>query len=114
MGRHPLNLPLFVYAELKNPHKPDDRSARGTLRLRPDGDGAAQFYPGTTRLVFGQLLSPERDSAKLAKAEKPEFRRRRIVLTDGTLCEAFEYIKRDFEELPLVPSGRWPPEKKQK
>lgn len=98
---------LFVYAELMQEGRPTV-SAPGELRLRPNGDGAARFAARSKSKVYGQILPPSDDTRELAAKERPQYARRTIVLTDGTLADAFEYIGEGWPQLEKVESGRWP------
>lgn len=102
-------LPLFVYAELMNPHKPANVLARGELRRRSDktADGAAQFDPKAKGFVYGQLLAPSKDTARLKHDELPQFKRQVITLADGRKAEAFHYVDKDWNKLPIIKSGKW-------
>jgi len=98
---------LFVYARLEKPaYESILASAKGELRRRPDGDGAAQFNEASASTVHGEIQE-YKDFKDLDKEEAPEFRRRLIKLTDGRWVYAYEYVKSDFKKLPPIPTGKY-------
>ena len=99
-------LPLFVYAELEGKNYPK-AAVPGILRKRGK-DGAAQFKSGSSTLVHGELREDEeKNYPKLDDVEKPQYSRVRVTTTSGQKAYAYEYIEKDFGELPLISSGHY-------
>ncbi len=102
--------PLFVYSQLKNPHKPDNVLVRGELRRRndPTGDGAAKFSPNAKGFVYGQIFDGP-DDVRLKRAERPEYNEQEVTTADGRKVHAFHYIGpiESWRKFEKIPSGKW-------
>lgn len=102
------DIPIFVYGELKPEVRGKPASAHGELRLRHDGDAAAKFGLEYDTTVKGKLthITAQR-LAMWDKMEKPEYARKKVLLTDNAVVYAYEYTGTAWEHFKVVPDGNW-------
>ena len=116
-------LDLFEYGHLRRPNRPSNISVPGDLRVRHGNDAAAIFgdlaasasvAAGGTGLVWGQLVpfvAPHMRALDLM--ERPQYVRVIVRTSGGILAWAYEYVGSEpFAEMPLCPTGIFPPEKR--
>lgn len=99
---------LFVYGNLQYAHSKYDAFAFGELRHRFSRDAAAKFGEKYKTKVYGQIHKVSEKKIKaLDISEKPEYKRIKIKLNDGTIVFTYEYIKNDFEDHKLIQNGKY-------
>lgn len=99
----------FAYAQMMQRGKPFNARVRGEIREKGHNDAAAKFggqYRGS--LVYGQVRQiTQHQLAHLVKQEGSEYKLIQVTTSAGVQVSTFEYVKQDFDDLPIIDDGRF-------
>lgn len=101
---------LFEYGQLQTRGRPYDTALRGEMRMRTRRDPAARFGPDYAGKVYGQVHAVTQAQLRsLRRIERPQYALTRVATWRGQPLYAFVDMETDWENEPIVASGKWRP-----